>query len=156
MVLEHLLTALPRSCSSSVRGAQLRAWEAEASTSVGLALALHRWHRACHAISWIIHFFFFCWKQQRQQIISGKPETPRANSLREDSWSHTLACRAWSCHINNEAICLSSSVFVLEVCCGAVFQHKLWAVWFGNFQNVAGLRSGTMPFDGRLSESTDL
>lgn len=145
MVLEHLpppapAALLPREpalCQgSSAQGSGSR-------SSSGLALGLHPWHGACHAISLIIPLFSSAENSSDKLLLSGKPETLRADSLWEHSWSHTLVCRAPPCHIYiyKEAICMSLSAFILEVCSVAVFQHKLWALWFGKVTSRTRLDS---------------
>lgn len=123
---------------------------AAASSSAVVALGLHCWHRSCHTISLIIHFFSSA--ENHELFLSGKPETPQANSLWEDSWSHTIVCRAASQPADN------LSAFILEIFSVAVFHHKLWALWFGRVTSKICLDSVLVQghLMAKLSELTDL
>lgn len=124
---------------------------AAASSSAVMALGLIYWFHSCQTISLIIHLFSSA--EKHKLFLSGKPDTLQANSLWDDSWSHTLVCRATQSYRSSEWFYFWCVVFSV-----AVFHHKLWVLWFGKVTSKIWPDSVLVQCHlmAELSESTEL
>lgn len=160
MVLEHLLTAQPSIWepwqsvlavpalpgspaqgfgSRSIQQSRFGNWPAPLASCL-----------PCHIIN--TAFLFLCWKQQQQQIIA------QWKAGDATSWflsSHTYLQSIIMSYIKWGNLQVFECFYFGSLQCSCVPAQAFGCmVWKTNFQNMAGLCSGTMPFDGRLSEST--